>query len=96
LKGDEVPVELKQVESLLYTDYFQRLTEREQKILTNTICHDINKLEQEFGNEVMMDVFFKCHRWIEVHNWSSGSVVSDWRKKFNGVVKELRSKNVTK
>jgi len=85
-----MPVTLKQIESHFYSDYFKDLTEKEQKLLPNTVMHDLNKLEKEFDNEVMVNMHYKLHGWIEAHPWKTGSVISDWRKKFHYMCNKLR------
>lgn len=86
-----MPVTLHQIESKLYTVYFNDLSPKEKKVLPNTITADLNNAEKEFGNTIMVDdILWKVHRWLQVYNWKEGKAVGEWRKKYRGIVNKLR------
>lgn len=76
---------LEAIESRLWPNYgYRELPASDQAKLMNTIKFDLEAFEKDFGNELMVELWWRVARWLNVtHEWEKGNPVATWRKKFH-------------
>lgn len=71
---------------------YNRLDGKVRYVLPRTVRKDLNEVEELYGNNFMMDLYWKLGRWIATVEWTDDEdkATGQWKKKFRYQLRKER------